>query len=268
MNVDCEICDRTVKRTHWAQKTCLSTACRTTLTKRTSKRHHDARKKVTYLNCEFCDKRVRRRSFKHRACNAPKCKWKLRATYQARADVIFKCCVCEKPVAQKRSDQKTCWQAKCERKRRLKLRRAAHKKLTKERRVAPICLWCGDPIHERYKRQYHAACRVDKNRLRVRDYHRQNRPRQVPKQARHYKDFVVCKYCETKVRRTGAQQFTCTGHACRLACKRDCKTKHRIRRRELATLHAKKAETFHKHNPRVSISPRLDQVSVYEARVS
>ena len=119
-----------------------------------------------------------------------------------------------------------------------------------------MCIRCELPITEICKRKYHPECRADKNRIRVLEYSRTHKPTPGPKKPRKYKGTVSCKYCKTRVRRTGASQFTCLAHACRLACKRENKALHAHARRMLEKLHAKKDKAFHKKHHKSSESIR------------
>jgi hypothetical protein len=165
------------------------------------------------------------------------------------------CEFCGKSVARTAGNQRTCLGKEC----RLKLRSKTRTQRYYDLRPTPICVWCEEPILEPRKRKYHTECRADKNRIRVNEYNRNRPPRQVPKRSRHYKSQVCCKYCKTKVQRTGARQFTCLGYECQLASKRDNKTRHRKRRQELARLREKKDKEFHKRGVKGSPSPRIDQ---------
>jgi len=146
------------------------------------------------------------------------------------------CEICCKKITPTSGKQKTCMADACRRELRSRYRR----KRRLAQRKAPICVWCEEPILEERKRSYHAECRADKNRLRVRAYHQAKPPRQLPKRPRHYKGTVKCLYCGKRVKRTGARQITCLDQECKNARKRDRKRAAKERAARLAKLREEK----------------------------
>jgi hypothetical protein len=154
------------------------------------------------------------------------------------------CEFCGKSVVPTTGNQRTCPAKPCKRKLRAKTRSI----LYHSKRQEPICVWCEKPIREVGKRQYHTECRAEKNRQRVREY-RKNKPKtqsSAPKKPRIYKDHLTCKYCKKRVRRTGARQFTCCSHECRLTRKRKVKERSQTKRDQRARQQEREKQAYYK----------------------
>ena len=146
------------------------------------------------------------------------------------------CELCGEESLANTGNQRTCLDPECQR----KLRRKSWSERYYKQRPDPICVWCNKPIQEPRRRKYHAECREDKNRERVRAYNRRRPIRARPKRARDYKSFLRCKCCRKKVKRTGARQIVCLEPACRNWRKRKNKQEWRaIRKRQERVLRAK-----------------------------
>lgn len=158
----------------------------------------------------------------------------------------IECEICDKKVTPTSGKQKTCMSAPCRRELRSRYRQEQYY----SERKTPVCVWCLEPIFEYRKRKYHAECREDKNRERVRAYNREKRPRQGPKQKRTYRGTVKCHYCGKRVKKTGARQITCLSRECDNARKRDRKKEARERRRRFEKLRERKLRRKREDPPR------------------
>jgi len=140
------------------------------------------------------------------------------------------CEFCRREVVTTTGNQRICFDKACKRKLRAKTRAELYYK----KRAAPTCIWCEKPILEDRKRNYHPECRAEKNRQRVKDYHKSRKPTPGPKKPRKYKGYLTCKYCKKRVKRTSARQFACTARGCRRARQKETKDKGRVRREQRA----------------------------------
>lgn len=168
----------------------------------------------------------------------------------------FECEICGEQTTVTGGKQRTCKSHDCQ----LKLRSKTRKGRYYEQRDTPICVWCEEPIHEPRKRKYHAECREDKNRERVRDYYQAGGPSDPsrPKKARTFKGKVTCKFCRKRVKRTGARQIICKERECVNALKAERKRQAKARKRRLAEVREKKLRKFSKekvelHHHRVMV---------------
>lgn len=161
-------------------------------------------------------------------------------------DRQIECEFCRKEVSASSGNQRTCLSDAC----RKKLRSKTRKQRYYEERPTPICVWCEEPIHEPRRRKYHAECRADKNRERVRSYNELSPPRQVPKKPRNYDSTLVCEICEEEVPRTGARQIICKKKACINKKKQERKKRRREEKQALEEFRAMKEAKAHDWKPR------------------
>lgn len=168
------------------------------------------------------------------------------------------CEICGKRVTPTNGKQRTCMAREC----RLKLRSLTRKQRYYEDRETPTCNWCNEPILEPRKRRYHAECREDKNRERVRAYNEANpaSSRPPPQQQRNYKGTVKCEFCKKVVPRTGARQVICKDYECQKARKNLRKREARAMRKRLEqerdrklSRRPKRSESPDPHRYRVAI---------------
>jgi len=159
------------------------------------------------------------------------------------------CEVCGYEVQTSSRNQRTCLADVCVR----TLRGRTRSRRYYESRPIPICIWCNDPILEPRKRRYHAECRDDKNRLRVRAYsHTTKRDSAAQKKSRDYKQHLCCKYCRQKVKRTGARQIICRQKVCINKLKQANKKRRRgIRNRLVAARKDRAKKTNKSTRPKI-----------------
>lgn len=156
------------------------------------------------------------------------------------------CEVCKKQgIVATTGTQRTCLAPWC----RAEIRSRTRKDRYYEARPDPTCIWCEEPILEARKRRYHDECREDKNRLRLRAYHKTHKIRPATKKPRHYEGTISCAICRTKVPKTGARQTICKARECTAARKNQRKREGKARRREIAEIRALKQEQFAKQRP-------------------
>lgn len=166
--------------------------------------------------------------------------------YKPFMDRQITCECCKTTVAATTGNQRVCPADKC----RKWLRAETRKKRYYEQRPTPICVWCEEPIHEPRRREYHAECRADKNRERVRAYNELSPPRKVPKKPRTFKGTLTCEVCKEEVQRTGARQIICKKKSCINKKKQERKKRRREEKRELEELRAKKEAKARNWKPR------------------
>jgi hypothetical protein len=175
--------------------------------------------------------------------------------YKNRVNKSIFCEICDVVVDITRANQKTCSQQSCKR----ALRARARSIIYFENRVTPICIRCEKPIDEPDRRKYHATCWSEHNRQRVKEYYARKGTREStgPKQKRDYKEHLVCKYCKKTVKRTAANQFSCSAKKCRNARKREAKNRTPARIAQRARAEARE---------RAAIAKRFEEVRAAKIR--
>ena len=165
----------------------------------------------------------------------------------------IKCDICKKQVTPTGGKQRTCLSREC----RLKLRsknRKVERRADRKRNPIP-CIWCGEPITQIGKREYHPECKAAKNRERVKRYNQTHKSRTGPKKSRIFKDEVKCEICKMTVRRTAARQTTCGSDECQRE-----RRLNKARDRELAQIRAEKERRFHAHQPCSVSEPQVYRI--------
>ena len=173
----------------------------------------------------------------------------------------FHCEFCSLILFATGNNQRTCNSRTCK----LKLRSVVRKAIRRQIRAkSPAkCVWCKESITEEGKRKYHAACRTQKNRKRVKEYNRTHKPSIGFKKQRVYESVVECVICGDHVRRTSARQVTCATDVCKYIRKRALDTTRRAERTKMsreamiAEIRAEKERRFHNRQPRNQVLPAI-----------